>query len=276
MAVSTVPMGDVIDVGSTNLPSTIAPTASISIIESDEQLLIADELIGKWRAYRDSRVAKYAPSKKKAYDAHKQICEDERKELAQIDAEIAKIDGAMVAYNKLVQQRIDDERKKLEAEAEQKARDDRKAEVKALRKEGRADEAEALKAAPVERPPVAAPSFGLPSLTNTKFRKRYVAAVANEMEFLIAMMKPPVYRYAAEALRRQAAKPENKKDRDAIKRVAAFLERGANELQQIPVEAVEIREGWITTEANRREGNLKWPGILITEDEKTGKKGGRR
>jgi hypothetical protein len=107
----------------------MSQTEELSLVERGESITIqnpaeyeaAAEYLKGVAQLMDRIKADYAPLKKKAYDAHKEVCRAETEKLKPLEAVVSRIKGLMLGWQRLQAKLAEKERARLQAQADKRA-----------------------------------------------------------------------------------------------------------------------------------------------------------
>lgn len=172
------------------------PVAGAIVITSNEQYSAVAERLKVITSFKRKVQDFFAPHKKRANDAHKALCDDERKIIRPAEADEAKLKSALVAWS-TEQDRIrraEESRLREEQRRQEEAR--RIEEAAALEREANAtgdlalkEQAEALIEAPIPVMPVQAETPAPPKVDGISYRDVYHGEVTDIDALVLAAMK---------------------------------------------------------------------------------------
>ena len=162
----------------------IVSQANALTVTNPEEAQIAFDLRKAAKSFVSRVEAFFEPHKKRAKAAHAGLCDDEKKELAPATAAITIIDVKLSLYQDVQRLKQEKERQELAAKARKDAEDKALADAQAAHDAGEKDEAEAILAAPVSIPAVAAPKSV--KLEGGSFRTEYYGVVTDKAAFIRA------------------------------------------------------------------------------------------
>lgn len=202
---------------------------SLEEIESNEAYMAADTLVGNLRKERKGIKgfieAFFEPHVKRAKAAHQGLCDDRTAYVEKHDAPLATAEQRVLGLMGWYREKVEAERKRLQAEADQKAREEREAAAKkadedrkaqlardeedrlaraaALEAEGKAEEAQRVISAPPPPPaPLAPPPFQpremvqaafIPKTKSSGSRENWVYEGTDKMELIRAAAQNEAY-----------------------------------------------------------------------------------
>ena len=218
---------------------TLAPLPAVpERIEGPEQFT----LVGQYRELARGMVTQvrdfFAPHKKRAHEAHAELCKSEKQKLSEPEALLKKCNELLLDYDER-QQAAATQRKML-------ATVNPSAPANALPTVTQAARVALPEAAPVE------------IATGTGWE------LSDHDAFARAIGAPVALRTAAAICRAQATMRRNG-TRDALLETADILTRLADEHPAIPTTAVEPHRRTITEHVRRFKNDLNWPGVTVTE-----------
>lgn len=164
------------------------------VIASDTQYAAAADHLKTIKAFQRRVTDWFAPLKRKAQDAHRALCEEERKILTPAADDERRIKAAIGAYTEQQERARREEETRLREEARQREETARLAEAAALEREAQATgdatlqaAAEALIEAPIAVAPVQAVTPPAPKVEGVSYREVYRAEVTDLMTLVKAV-----------------------------------------------------------------------------------------
>ena len=224
----------------------------------------------------EERVEPYA---KLANRIHKMIT-SKRAELAgYAQRRIAVYDAAIVSFNRELErqeaeqaERLREQQRAEEAERLRQETKDLKDRAKKENRPDLADQARRLEQEPAREISV---SLGTPSFSRTAsgrvnigsgigIKKSYGVDILDPDAFIVAVVRPIIYREIAAQIRKDAGKKGEP--------LALKLEAAAGGMPQIPLAMVEPSEKVMTKYVDNAEGRVNWTGVAVIEKDKTTKR----
>lgn len=203
-----------------------------------------------------SKVHRFITGKRAEYTKH-----IDANRLAPLNRALVKWDDACEAADKAEAERV----QKLREDEEKRRR---KAESKELTKQGKIEEANEVKAAPM--PAFHIPiSSSRPSVAGVGMKKSFVAQCEDLDALILAIARPTIMREIARRLREQYGVKATK--------LAAFLDAEAMACPIIHGASIfastkgarEAIDTQLSKHANTVQGKMQWPGVSVREDKKT-------
>lgn len=172
------------------------PETSVIVIQTDVEYTAVAERLKVITAFKRKVQDFFAPHKKRANDAHKALCDDEKKVLRPAEADEAKLKTALVAYTTEKERirRAEEARLREEQRIAEETR--RLEEAAALEREAAAtgdlalkEQAEQLIDAPIPMMPVQAETPAPPKVDGISYRDVYRGDVVDLDALVIAALK---------------------------------------------------------------------------------------
>lgn len=174
------------------------PESAAIVIKTDAEYTSVAERLKVITAFKRKVQDFFSPHKKRASDAHKALCDDERKVLKPAEADESRLKTALVTFTTERERARRAEEARLREESRRAEETRRLEEAAAMETEAHAtgdlamqEQAEALIEAPIPAMPIQAETPAAPKVDGISFRDVYRAEVTNLKALLEAAIKDP-------------------------------------------------------------------------------------
>jgi hypothetical protein len=174
------------------------PAAAAIVITSNDEYTAVAERLKVITSFKRKVQDFFAPHKKRASDAHKALCDDERKVLRPAEADEARLKTALVTWTTEQDRKRRAEEQRLREEQRRQEETRRLEEAAALEREAAAtgdlamhEQAEALIEAPIPVMPVQPETPAAPKVDGISYRDVYRAELTDIKALLRAAVKNP-------------------------------------------------------------------------------------
>lgn len=189
------PPSALIDYPTSDVPQ-YEPAAAVIVIKTDVEYTAVAERLKVITSFKRKVQDFFAPHKKRASDAHKALCDDERKVLKPAEADEAKLKSALVTYTQEKERARRAEESRLREQQRQAEETRRLEEAAALEREAVAtgdlalkEQAEALIEAPIPMMPVQTETQAPPKVDGISYRDVYRGEVTDLDALVLAAVK---------------------------------------------------------------------------------------